>query len=90
MNLVTIDGAKMRSIRQIHEILADSLYFPCWYGKNFDALHDCLTDVDRETVIQLTSFGSLKNTVGYPADTLVKVLEDSSVENPYITIEITE
>jgi ribonuclease inhibitor len=90
MNTVTIDGAKMRSIRHIHEELADSLYFPCWYGKNFDALHDCLTDIDEETLIRIVSFSQLRNTVGYPADTLAKVLNDSSLENPLIIIEIEE
>ncbi len=90
MNIVTIDGAKMKSIRHVHEELADNLYFPCWYGKNFDALHDCLTDVDEVTVIRILSFSMLRNNIGYPADTLARVLNESSLENPCITVEIEE
>lgn len=35
----------------IHSYIADSLGFPEYYGKNLDALYDCLTDIDEPTAI---------------------------------------
>jgi RNAse (barnase) inhibitor barstar len=43
--------------------LGDALDFPDWYGANFDALHDCLTDPDfvpgKGLVLFLTGTASL-------------------------------
>lgn len=41
--IIDFDGVKTR--RQAHEIIADSLGFPEYYGKNLDALFDCLLEL---------------------------------------------
>lgn len=38
---------------QLHAALADALSFPDWYGKNLDALYDCLTDLDDPVHLHL-------------------------------------
>lgn len=35
----------------IHDYIAENLGFPDYYGKNLDALYDCLTDIDEPTAI---------------------------------------
>lgn len=35
----------------IHEYIAKSMDFPDYYGKNLDALYDCLTDIDEPTAV---------------------------------------
>ena len=40
---VTIDCSRIQSEEDLHRIFAEALSFPAWYGKNLDALHDCLT-----------------------------------------------
>lgn len=40
-----IDLAKARNAASLHRILAKGLHFPDWYGGNWDALADCLTDM---------------------------------------------
>lgn len=42
--LLTADLARIEDSRQILRELGSALGFPTWYGANFDALHDCLTD----------------------------------------------
>lgn len=32
-------------IDQLHDYLAEQLHFPEYYGKNLNALHDCIGDV---------------------------------------------
>ena len=44
MKFASIDGISVTSMEDIHNILAQQLEFPAWYGGNLDALHDCLTD----------------------------------------------
>ena len=34
------------SISDLHEILMKEFNFPDYYGKNLDALYDCLTELD--------------------------------------------
>ena len=53
MKKVTIDTNQLQTIEQIHDYLAKELNFPDYYGKNLDALYDCLTDISEETEIEL-------------------------------------
>ena len=34
-----------------HDYLADALNLPDYYGKNLDALYDCLTEIDCDIVL---------------------------------------
>ncbi|MBR3271658.1 MAG: barstar family protein, partial [Clostridia bacterium] len=42
---VFLDGARIDSPRELHETFAASLELPDYFGRNMDALHDCLTDI---------------------------------------------
>lgn len=45
---VTVDCSRCENSRQILTVLGQSLAFPAWYGANFDALFDCLSDPDGQ------------------------------------------
>lgn len=38
-----IDGRDFENIEVLHDVLKDKLDFPDYYGRNLDALWDCLT-----------------------------------------------
>ena len=38
---------------QLHEYLQEKLEFPDYYGRNLDALYECLTDICEPTAIGL-------------------------------------
>lgn len=40
---IILDGKKFTSVDRLHEILQIKLDFPDYYGKNLNALWDCLT-----------------------------------------------
>lgn len=40
------DLSQCRTIDDVLRHLGTALHFPVWYGTNFDALYDCLTDSD--------------------------------------------
>ncbi|MBQ8856532.1 MAG: barstar family protein [Lachnospiraceae bacterium] len=46
MKQITLDGNILANATQVHDYLKEQLDFPEYYGKNLDALHDCLTDLD--------------------------------------------
>ena len=84
MNICIIDGNKISDRELLHTILAQSLNFPEWYGKNLDALYDCLTDIQEETEIQLINEKSLTDHLGNYARGFFKVLIQASQINSKI------
>ena len=63
-----------------HEYLKKALNLPDHYGKNLDALYDCLTDIGVETEIHL------KNSSLVSLD-MIDTFFDASVVNKYLTFE---
>jgi RNAse (barnase) inhibitor barstar len=43
--LVTLDGSELRSESELFDKFAQSLRFPSYFGRNWDALEECLGDV---------------------------------------------
>lgn len=44
--LVVIDVSAAETSKQLHELLAAGFGFPNYYGRNWDAFHDCITTLD--------------------------------------------
>ena len=82
MKEITINCANVASMAEIHDILARELGFPDWYGKNLDALHDCLTSLCEETKITFLHFPALP----FRSAGLLNVLRDSEAENDQLEI----
>ena len=82
MKEITINCATVASMAEIHEILARELNFPQWYGRNLDALHDCLTSLCEETRIIFIHFPTLP----FRSAGLLNVLHDSESENEKLEV----
>ena len=54
MKQVILNGNILADATQVHDYLKEMLEFPEYYGKNLDALHDCLTDLE-DVEITITS-----------------------------------
>ncbi len=54
MKKVMLNLTNINSKQELHEYLEKELGFPYYYGKNLDALYDCLTDIYEPTAIGLS------------------------------------
>ena len=78
MREITLDCTGISGAEQLHDALAGALNFPEWYGKNLDALYDCLTSIGGETYLMLTNTEEL----GIYKNAFLWVLEDAAQANP--------
>lgn len=72
---IEIDGKLIK--RDGHDYLKEVLNFPDYYGKNLDALYDCLTDIGVETEITLIN-------ESYVSRDIVETFVDASDENSFL------
>ena len=77
-----LDCTKITSLAELHEALAALLSFPDYYGANFDALHDCLTDLNL--TLRITNWDALEEALGIKrCITFKRVLQDSAEESEF-------
>ena len=87
---VPIDEFDLYDISTVHDYLRVTLGFPEHYGKNLDALYDCLGDIDTPTRLFVLRDANLPNTSDYARemDKLCLVLLRAARENPMLTVSI--
>lgn len=76
MNEIVLYGEEMEE--NPHGYIKEKLDFPDYYGENLDALFDCLTEMDRKTIIIKDS--------EIVDEEIVATFVDASKENPDIEL----
>lgn len=72
-----IDFTNVKYYLQVHEIIKEALDFPDYYGKNWDAFWDCLTDmVGRQTNIEIYGFDVVQKKFSEDAELFLEVLKE--------------
>ena len=64
---------------ELHKLFAKMLKFPTYYGLNFDAFWDCITDEAQSTMPQkliITGVAALHSNLPIEYNMLVKCLDD--------------
>ena len=85
MKTIVLDGAEMLTKETAHAYLAARLALPEWYGKNLDALYDCLTERGEATLLVLYRQEVMAETLGSYAFALTDTLREAATENPKLT-----
>jgi len=85
-----LDGNKIADRKSLHDSLQEGLSLPEWYGRNLDALYDCLCDIFEECEICVFAPMALEESLGGYARCFFHVLENAAKRNPRLHIIITE
>ena len=78
-----LDAAWFGNAEQVHNYLANALQFPAWYGRNLDALYDCLTDCRTDTRICLKNFSESGGLYR-----IARVIQQAAKENEYLKVMV--
>jgi len=84
MRYVIIDGRSVSSMDDIHDAFVRGLDLPGYYGRNLDALHDCLTDIFEPVTIILLGRWCMEQSLGDRLDGFYRLLEDVNREKDNI------
>ena len=76
-NPYIVDFSEVKYCSEIHEILMKAFDFPAYYGKNPDALWDCLTDLaGRHNKVEISGWQVIREKFGDTADELAEVFKE--------------
>lgn len=78
-----LDGKQMVSKKETHLYLQETFGFPQYYGKNLDALYDCLTEM-REMEVELHHTEEMLTALGGYGEKLLDVFREA--ENVMLAI----
>ncbi|MBQ6431406.1 MAG: barstar family protein [Oscillospiraceae bacterium] len=81
-----LDAVNAATRSALHDVFAQTLSLPEWYGRNLDALHDCLTEQCEDVRITVAA-EELIGTLGERyVRQLLRLLRDCAEENPHVTL----
>ena len=87
MRQITIDGGEITGRENLHDVLKRTLELPEWYGRNLDALYDCLTaEPTEETEILVTNCEALEENLGTYGKVFLRLLEEAEEETSRLRV----
>ncbi len=76
-----LDLRTVGSIEDLHGLLKTTFDFPDYYGRNWDALWDCLGEIDRAPMtITLIGWGDACQRLGWKMNIFFQLLSDFRAE----------
>ena len=87
MKSVILDAKKMLKKEKMHEYLAKKFDLPEHYGRNLDALFDCLCEINESTLIKLKNENALDDGT---KESLIKLFRDVCNENEMVKFELVK
>ena len=87
MKNVSLDAKKMVEKKKMHEYFAKKFDLPEYYGKNLDALFDCLCEINEPTLIKLKNEDALQSDT---KESLIRLFHDVCNENEMVKFELVK
>ena len=84
MKSVILDAKKMVEKENMHEYFAKKFDLPEYYGKNLDALFDCLCEINEPTLIKIKNENALDSAI---KESLIQLFRDVCSENALVKFE---
>ncbi len=88
MKEIIIDGSTIFTSSDLHEALSRALSLPAHYGKNLDALYDCLTEISEDTHLELRNWHHIEFHLKDYSGKAVYVFHCAQEENPHLTVTL--
>ena len=88
-DVIDLDLRGVSENMELHVLLGDRLGFPSFYGRNWDAFWDCITDPDQSMpkVLRLRGWDALHRRLPRDARLLRELLEQLPSERPELSVE---
>ena len=79
MKKYTIDFRKVQYYAEVHRVIKDALDFPDYYGENWDAFWDCITDMVGEEPMHITIIGldNIERRFSDTAEKMIRILKQA-------------
>ncbi len=88
MQVQFLYGSQIHSRAELHELLAQRLALPGYYGNNLDALYDCLSSQNTHLELIVTETDALYKHLSNYGESFLRVLKDAAVENRSFHLKI--
>ena len=88
MRKLTLICDSLGSLHELHAQMKELFRFPDYYGENFDAMFDCLTDICEPTRLEVRDLK--KSGLGAAARVFRQVLLDADGSNPNFHVKFTK
>ena len=82
---IAVDGSTIFTSPDFHGALAAALGLPADYGKNLDALYDCLTEIAEETRLVIRNWHHVEFHLKDYSGKAVYVFHCAHEDNPHIS-----
>ena len=79
MKTYIVNTKDCKSIDEVHIAIANVLNFPDYYGKNLDALSDCLDEIDVPAKLNWVEFAETRKKLGKKIDEIAGVIEENKI-----------
>ena len=86
MEIIRIDLGNAADKAELHDLLKERLALPGYYGRNLDALFDCLTDIQNRTYLVFSGFRRFYGATGDYAERFRKTVLRAEKENSHISV----
>ncbi len=86
MQIITLDCTDIREKGSFHAAVSKALSFADYYGKNLDALHDCLTDIFVDTQIRFEHWNTLREALGLYSAAIQWAMTHAADKNPCVQV----
>jgi len=85
---IILDGTLMTDRGATHDLLAEKLAFPDYYGRNLDALYDLLSTYPERVDLTVVHMDSLLENLGNYGKSLLRTLQEAAAESPNVVLTI--
>ena len=84
---IILDFSNCKYLEEIHTVLKKKFGLPEYYGKNWDALWDCLDDRfddNKNYTIKIYGYGQLEKALRDHCSAMIEVFDDVHNEHPNV------